>query len=421
MPYSLTELPQPWSELVIELLQKTTSLALGLFDLKGELLYANDGMTTLLSFEGGKGVPSQFLVNPSFEKLVSEPPRDAPVFEGFLTTGDGLEQSRSTRARVYRRENQLLVATEYDVAELDMINTRMTSMNREINTLQRQLIKEKTLLEQTLRELRETQAMLIHAEKMTALGQLVAGVAHEVNNPMGFVISNLYSLKESFSDLSTAYGVLESLYLKGTSDGSAQALEALREEHDLEFIFEDFPDLIKSSLDGAVRVKEIVKNLRTFSRLDEAKRKTVDIGENLSSTLSLADSELRKRDIRVQLELDVPDPLDCYPADLNQVFMNLIINAAQAMTSGGDLIIRARQDAKWVLLEFEDTGPGIPEDIRNKIFDPFFTTKPVGSGTGLGLSLAYQIITEKHKGSISVDSAENRGSCFRIKLPRNPE
>ena len=421
MPYSLTELPQPWSELVIELLQKTTSLALGLFDLKGELLYANDGMTTLLSFEGGKGVPSQFLVNPSFEKLVSEPPRDAPVFEGFLTTGDGLEQSRSTRARVYRRENQLLVATEYDVAELDMINTRMTSMNREINTLQRQLIKEKTLLEQTLRELRETQAMLIHAEKMTALGQLVAGVAHEVNNPMGFVISNLYSLKESFSDLSTAYGVLESLYLKGTSDGSAQALEALREEHDLEFIFEDFPDLIKSSLDGAVRVKEIVKNLRSFSRLDEAKRKTVDIGENLSSTLSLADSELRKRDIRVQLELDVPDPLDCYPADLNQVFMNLIINAAQAMTSGGDLIIRARQDAKWVLLEFEDTGPGIPEDIRNKIFDPFFTTKPVGSGTGLGLSLAYQIITEKHKGSISVDSAENRGSCFRIKLPRNPE
>ena len=421
MPYSLTELPQLWSELVIELLQKTTSLALGLFDLKGELLYANDGMTTLLSFEGGKGVPSQFLVNPSFEKLVSEPPRDAPVFEGFLTTGDGLEQSRSTRARVYRRENQLLVATEYDVAELDMINTRMTSMNREINTLQRQLIKEKTLLEQTLRELRETQAMLIHAEKMTALGQLVAGVAHEVNNPMGFVISNLYSLKESFSDLSTAYGVLESLYLKGTSDGSAQALEALREEHDLEFIFEDFPDLIKSSLDGAVRVKEIVKNLRTFSRLDEAKRKTVDIGENLSSTLSLADSELRKRDIRVQLELDVPDPLDCYPADLNQVFMNLIINAAQAMTSGGDLIIRARQDAKWVLLEFEDTGPGIPEDIRNKIFDPFFTTKPVGSGTGLGLSLAYQIITEKHKGSISVDSAENRGSCFRIKLPRNPE
>jgi len=421
MAFSLTELPRPWSELVVELLQKTTSLALGLFDLKGELLYANDGMTTLLSFEGGKGAPAQFLVNPSFEKLVSEPPGDAPVFEGFLTTGDGLEQSRSTRARVYRREDQLLVATEYDVAELDMINSRMSNMNREINTLQRQLIKEKTLLEQTLRELRETQAMLIHAEKMTALGQLVAGVAHEVNNPMGFVISNLHSLKESFSDLSTAYGVLESLYLKRAPDGSAQALEALREDHDLEFIFEDFPDLIKSSLDGAVRVKEIVKNLRTFSRLDEAKRKTVDIGENLSSTLSLADSELRKREIRVQLELDVPDPLDCYPADLNQVFMNLIINAAQAMTSGGDLIIRARQDEKWVHLEFEDTGPGIPEDIRNKIFDPFFTTKPVGSGTGLGLSLAYQIITEKHKGSISVDSDQNRGSCFRIKLPRNPE
>ena len=244
-------------------------------------------------------------------------------------------------------------------------------------------------------------------------------MAHEVNNPIGFVISNLHSLKESFSDLSTAYGGLESLFLEKAGKQGGQALDALREAHDLEFVLEDFPDLIKGSLEGAVRVKEIVQNLRTFSRLDEAERKTVDVAENLCSTLSLADAELRKREIRVHLELDPLDPLDCYPSDLNQVFMNLIVNGAQAMASGGDLTIRARQDEEWLVLEFQDTGPGIPENIRDKIFDPFFTTKPVGSGTGLGLSLVYQIITDKHKGSITVDSMENQGACFRLRLPRH--
>ena len=416
----LTELPVPWPDLVFELLKDTKALALGVFDLKGRPLYANDGMVDLLAVDGERVVSAQSFVNPSFEKLAAESTRSEPVFEGFLTTGNGLEQSRSTRARVYRRRDQLLIAAEYDVAELDMINTRMTGMNREINILQRQLIKEKTLLEQTLRELRETQAMLIHAEKMAALGQLVAGVAHEVNNPMGFVISNLHSLKESFSDFSMAYENLESLFLEKAGEQGGRAVDALREEYDLEFILEDFPDLIKGSLDGAVRVKEIVKNLRTFSRLDEAKRKTVDIAENLRSTLSLVDSELRKRNIRVHLALDPLDPLDCYPSDLNQVFMNLVVNAAQAMSSGGELTIRARQEDAWVILEFEDNGPGIPLEIQPRIFDPFFTTKPVGSGTGLGLSLAYQIIADKHKGSITVDSGENRGARFRIKLPRNP-
>jgi len=415
----LKELPQPWADLVLELLQEAKSLAFGVFDLKGQLLYANDGMTVLLYLEDGKEPSSEFLVSPSFETLVSKPPREEPVYEGFLTTGDGHRQSRSTQARVYRREAQLLVAAEYDVTELERVNAQMMDMNSEINNLQRQLIKEKTLLEQTLRKLRETQSMLIHAEKMTAMGQLVAGVAHEVNNPIGFVISNLHSLKEAFSDLTLAYEDLESLYLKKAPADSAQVLHALREKHDLEFIFEDFPDLIKASLEGAGRVKEIVKNLRTFSRLDEAQRKRVDVGENLSSTLSLADPELRKREIRVHLEMDPLDPLDCYPSDLNQVFMNLIVNAAQAMATGGDLTIRAQQDEKWLTLEFEDTGPGIPGDIQSKIFDPFFTTKPVGSGTGLGLSLAYQIITDKHRGSITVDSDPNRGTCFRIRLPRH--
>jgi len=419
MAFCPTKLPRFWSDLVLELLQKTTSLALGIFDSEGQFLYANDGMMALLTLEEGKGPSAQFLVNPSFEELFSKPPQDKPVFEGFLTTGDGHRQSRSTRARVYRREAQLLIATEYDVTELERVNAQMMAMNSEINNLQRQLIKEKTLLEQTLRKLRETQAMLIHAEKMTAMGQLVAGVAHEVNNPIGFVISNLHSLKDSFSDLSSAYEDLEAQFQKSARDESVQVLDALRAKHDLEFIFEDFPELMNGSLEGAVRVKEIVKNLRTFSRLDEAQRKTVDIGENLSSTLSLADPELRKREIRVHLELDSLDPLDCYPSDLNQVFMNLVVNAAQAMAQGGDLTIRAQQDEKWLVLEFEDTGAGIPEDIQAKIFDPFFTTKPVGSGTGLGLSLAYQIITDKHRGSITVDSAPGRGTCFRIRLPRH--
>ena len=175
MPLSMTPLPGIWIDLLPELLRKTTSLALGVFDLTGRLIYANDGMADLLAVDGETGVPAQSLVNPSFEKLVAEPARDRPVFEGFFTTGNGLEQSRSTRARVYRRRDQVLIAAEYDVAELDMINTRMTAMNREINNLQRQLIKKNTLLEQTLKELRETQAMLIHAEKNDGPGPTGGG------------------------------------------------------------------------------------------------------------------------------------------------------------------------------------------------------------------------------------------------------
>ena len=398
MTCEIKDIPELWQDLVKVLLEETTAFALGVFDAGGRLHYANQGMKILLAVENGSDSPGNRLVNPTLETLLARTAQETPVFDGVLTTGDGREHSRSTLARVYRNEDQLLIAAEYDVAEMDRLNSQMTGMNREINNLQRQLIKEKTLLEHTLKELRETQAMLIHAEKMAAMGQLVAGVAHEINNPMGFVISNLHSLKEAFLDFSDAYTDLEARFLERAGDAGKEILADLREVHDLEFILEDFPDLLKGSMEGSTRVKKIVQDLRTFSRLDEAEKKTVDLSENLRSTLTLVDSELRKRDISVKLEMESLSPIECYPSDLNQVFMNLIVNAAQAMEEGGELTIFAREDESWVYLDFADTGPGIPADVQKKIFDPFFTTKPVGSGTGLGLSLAYQIIAQKHGG-----------------------
>ncbi|MBF0203747.1 MAG: two-component sensor histidine kinase, partial [Desulfamplus sp.] len=165
------------------------------------------------------------------------------------------------------------------------------------------------------------------------------------------------------------------------------------------------------------RVSKIVQDLRTFSRLHESEIKDVDISETISSTLELARYELNKRDIDVRLELSDLPIVECYPSELNQVFLNLIINAAQAMENGGKLEILGRSENGNITLEFADTGVGIPEAIMNKIFDPFFSTKPVGDGTGLGLSISYKIITEKHKGSISVRSKINEGSVFTIVIP----
>ena len=169
------------------------------------------------------------------------------------------------------------------------------------------------------------------------------------------------------------------------------------------------------------RVRRIVADLQTFARLHEAERKTVDLAENLRSTLALAKSELSARRIKVRFDLAELPPVACYPAELNQVFMNLIVNAVQAMPQGGVLTLRGqRQDDGQTRLQFQDTGAGIPPDVIGKIFDPFFTTKPVGSGTGLGLSVSYNIVVKRHGGRIEVESAVGRGTVFTLLLPEHP-
>jgi signal transduction histidine kinase len=260
----------------------------------------------------------------------------------------------------------------------------------------------------------ETQALLLHSEKMNALGQMVAGVAHEINNPLSFVNSNLYSLQTTFEEIAAAYQSLESFV---ETEQRSAAFE-IRQRAMLDDLFTDVGDVLSSSLNGLKRVKKIVDTLRTFSHLDEADLKVSDLRADVESALMIARLQLRDM-ITVVLDLDALPPIRCYPAELNQVFLNLIINAAHAMPDGGTLTIRGKEYEDFIEITFSDTGVGMTPDVMANIFHPFFTTKPVGTGTGLGLAIVHRVITERHRGRISVQSTPSAGSTFTLQLPKD--
>ncbi|MGE0085646.1 MAG: sensor histidine kinase [Desulfococcaceae bacterium] len=414
----ISDILKNWPDILPTFCHDSLAIAIALFEADGELLYANAGMKRLLDTENKNHCPADYLLNPDFRSLMSLPMENSPVFEGILTTGNSQDIIHTVKAKAWRQDDRLLLMGEYDAVELDFLNREMTDLNREISNMQRELIKEKTVLKKTLAELRETQSMLIQSEKMNSLGQLVAGIAHEINNPIAYISSNLHSLRQSFEDISEAYREMEDLIRGQENPDTLKAAETIRKEYDMDFIFEDFADLHRALTDGIARIRKLVTDLRTFSRLDEGEIKYIDIRESLESTLAVAAPELKKRRIDVILDIAQLPLVQCYASELNQVFLNLIINAAQAMNQQGTLKISAREEAGKIRMDFSDNGPGIPEDIIGKIFDPFFTTKPVGSGTGLGLSLAYKIITEKHRGSLSAVSEAGKGAVFTIIIGR---
>lgn len=406
-----------WSDPITVFLEMSRCMAVGLFDVDGTVIYLNAAMADLMGADEPDRRPADAFITPRFDRLTDPEWGEGAVFDGLLTLGAGRDTDRTIQARAFRRGDRLLVIGEWDVAELDTLNRQMWDYNREINNLQRKLIKEKATLERTLAELRETQAMLIHSEKMNALGQLVAGVAHEINNPVAYVSSNVHSLGDAFAELMDAYTGAERLIRNGGDPDMTAAVEKLRADHDIDFLAEDFDDLRKATAGGLDRVKQIVADLRAFSRLDEAEENSVDLAENIETSLAVAGPELKKQGVTVELDLHRPLTAECYPAQLNQVFLNLAVNAAQAMETGGTLRVTGRRTADQVTLTFEDSGSGIPEEVRDQIFNPFFTTKPVGQGTGLGLSLAYRIITDRHGGTIRVESTLGEGTVFTLTIP----
>ena len=249
-------------------------------------------------------------------------------------------------------------------------------------------------LEARVRELRETQLQLTQAEKMISLGQLVAGVAHELNNPIGFVHANLQLLDEHVNKL----------------------LEGQRTESDTARVREAIGKLLARSREGTQRVKKIVEDLRTFSRMDQAELQDADLHEEIELTLALMEPQFKNKIRLVRDFGDLPRER-CYPGELNQVILNLLMNACDAVGKEGEIRVKPRPTDDGVRLEFHDDGAGIPDDVQSRIFDPFFTTKPVGEGTGLGLSLSHGII-ERHGGRIFVGSELGRGTTFVIDLPR---
>jgi two-component system, NtrC family, sensor kinase len=268
-------------------------------------------------------------------------------------------------------------------------------------------------------ELKKAQSQLVQNEKMAALGQLVAGIAHEINNPLSFVYNNVVVLERDVAalrDLLLLYKEAEPLLARELPEVAAR-LNARAEEIDLPYTLENLEGLTSRSREGLRRIQQIVKDLRAFARLDESDLQETDLNANIVSTLNLIQGEARSRQVALLTDLGAVPPIVCFPARINQVILNLVVNAIDACPPGSSVTVRTKADATSVFLEVEDTGSGIDPSILERIFDPFFTTKPQGKGTGLGLSISYGII-QGHGGSIQLDSVLGKGTCFRIRLPR---
>ncbi len=276
-----------------------------------------------------------------------------------------------------------------------------------------------TELDAAYQKLKATQSQILQQEKLASVGQLAAGVAHEINNPMGFITSNLASLKR-YQDKLAAYIAQLEEWLQG--EGSEEILlqlQAFKKKQKIDYVLEDINDLIAESSEGAVRVRDIVQNLKSFSRVDQTELTDADLNECLESTLAIAMNEIKYKATVVKDFGSLP-PIPCYPQQLNQVFLNILVNAAQAIEEKGEIKITTRVDQNKVVVAISDNGSGIPVDIKDKIFEPFFTTKEVGKGTGLGLSISFDIIKE-HQGQIWIESEEGQGTTFIIELPLERE
>ena len=294
--------------------------------------------------------------------------------------------------------------------------TVTASYHQELTRLTLKLEEEKAQQQQLIQRLEEAQNQLLQSEKMAAIGQLAAGVAHEINNPVGFIFSNLQTLQEYLQKMGKYIDLLGKIIDK-VPQNTLHAMKAdYVQRNQLEMVLSDCPELVAESLEGADRVMAIVKSLKEFSHVDSTDWQEADITQGIESTLRILSNELKyKAEVVRHYAPNLPH-IYCQPMQLNQVFMNLLVNAAQAIETFGKIEVSVREVDNALEIKVQDIGSGIAPEHLKRIFEPFFTTKPVGKGTGLGLSLSYSII-HRHQGQIKVTSELGKGTCFTLHLP----
>jgi C4-dicarboxylate-specific signal transduction histidine kinase len=337
-----------------------------------------------------------------------------------------LEQDHFTPIPDHRQDELGTLARAFNAMERRLQDS-FAALSTANSTLEQRVEARTAELTATLTHLQQTQAQLIQTEKMSSLGQMVAGIAHEINNPVNFIHGNLTHADQYMADLLNLINLYEQCYPEPHPD-----IEEEAESIDLEFVRSDLPQLMDSMKMGTKRIREIVLSLRNFSRLDEAEAKKVDLHESLDSTILLLKHRLQSNDHRPALKIvkqyGTLPKVSCYPGPLNQVLLNIMSNGIDALKSaiadgkefgdeGPHLLIATETHNDDVIIRIRDNGTGVPEAVRAKLFDPFFTTKDVGKGTGLGLSISYQIIVEKHNGHLNCQSQPGEWTEFAITLP----
>ncbi len=340
---------------------------------------------------------------------------DADWQEILMEAGFGFTDSNGTISELIHDKTQRLYNLNiYDITAPDsgIVTGRVISIN---DTTDLRAMTEK--LQKAYDELQTTQLKIFQQEKLASIGQLAAGVAHEINNPMGFISSNLTTLHKYSERLREFITLLSAALAHGANDRDRAGVDEQRTRLKIDYILEDSPQLIAESQDGAQRVRKIVQDLKSFSRVDEAEQKCANLNDCLDSTINIVWNEIKYVATLTKEYGDLP-PVLCYPQQINQVFMNLLVNAAHAITGQGNIRVRTGQEGAVVCVAVSDTGCGIPAGNLKHIFEPFFTTKQVGKGTGLGLSISYDIV-KRHHGEILVESELDTGSTFTVRIPAN--